>query len=110
MILWCKCNERVAKFKRSYTYNSSYFVLTSKRVGCGVDSLDALDSLGKIFPYAVNLEDENGMKVSADISVLDNNGITTPLISDTYMGTVTSQDSRALSIPTESILQIISVR
>ena len=62
---------------------------------------------GKIFPYVVNLEDENGMKVSDDISVLDNNNATTPSNSGTSTGTVTSQDSRAPSNPTANVQQNI---
>ena|GEM_PF-4725527 len=62
---------------------------------------------GKIFPYVVNIEDENGMKVSDDISVLDNNDATTPSNSGTSTGTVTSQDSRAPSNPTANVQQNI---
>lgn len=51
---------------------------------------------GKIFPYVVNLEDENGMKVSDDIMV-NNNNTNTPSNSDTSMGAVTSQDNRTPS-------------
>lgn len=58
---------------------------------------------GKIFPYVINIEDENGMKVSGDISVLDNNGTTTPSNSGTSMGTVTSQDNRTPSNPTAKV-------
>lgn len=59
---------------------------------------------GKIFPYVVNLEDENGMKVSDDIMV-NNNNTTTPSNSDTSMGAVTSQDTRTPSNPTANIEQ-----
>ena len=47
------------------------------------------------------------MKVSDDIMV-NNNGYTTPLISGTYMGTVTSQDTRTPSNPTANLQQIIA--
>lgn len=60
---------------------------------------------GKIFPYVVNLEDENGMKVSGDIMV--NNNTTTPSNSDTSMGAVTSQDNRTPSNPTANVQQNI---
>jgi hypothetical protein len=46
------------------------------------------------------------MKVSDDIMV-NNNGYTTPSNSGTYMGTVTSQDSRAPSNPTANVQQNI---
>lgn len=62
---------------------------------------------GKIFPYVVNIEDGNGMKVSDDISVLDNNDATTPSNSGTSTGTVTSQDSRAPSNPSVKVQQNI---
>lgn len=65
------------------------------------------NTTGKIFPYVVNIEDENGMKVSDDISVLDNNETTTPLNSGTFMGIVTSQDSRTPSNPIANIQQNI---
>jgi len=61
---------------------------------------------GKIFPYVVNLEDENGMKVSDDIMV-NNNNTTTPSNSDTSMGAVTSQDNRTPSNPTANVQQNI---
>ena len=62
---------------------------------------------GKIFPYVVNIEDGKGMKVSDDISVLDNNDATTPSNSGTSTGTVTSQDSRAPSNPSVKVQQNI---
>ena len=61
---------------------------------------------GKIFPYAINLEDENGMKVSDDIMV-NNNGSTTPSNSGTSVGNVTSQDSRTPSNPNAKVQQNI---
>ena len=61
---------------------------------------------GKIFPYVVNLEDENGMKVSDDIMV-NNNNTTTPSNSDTSMGAVTSQDNRTPSNSTANVQQNI---